>query len=261
MMRIALVQTRPVFGDVAGNIDRALDMMSDHEAELFVLPELFNTGYVFADEQELRQLAEPIDGYTTLRMLKCARSKQCYIVFGLAEVDGSLYNSCALVGPDGLVGRYRKVHLFARENTMFTPGNLGFPVFDMPFGKLGLMICFDWIYPEAARSLALSGAQLIAHPSNLVLPHCPDSMIIRCLENRIFAATTNRVGRENRHGVDLRFIGKSEVVSPEGQILVRMSEDETGVRVVEVDLTMALDKRITEWNDIFAGRRKDQYCL
>ena len=260
-MRIAVVQTQPVFGDVAGNINRALELMQNHRAELFVLPELFNTGYVFADGRELKQYCESVEGPTCAQVAKFAQKQGCHVVFGFAERDGSLYNSCALVGPRGLVGHYRKVHLFDRENTMFTPGNLGFPVFDLPFGKIGLMICFDWIYPEAARSLALAGAQLIAHPSNIVLPHCPDSMIIRCLENHIFAATTNRVGRESRHGVDLNFIGKSEVVSPEGKILVRMGEKETGVEVVEADLETALNKRITEHNDLFAGRRPDQYRL
>ena len=120
------------------------------------------------------------------------------------------------------------------------------------------MICFDWIYPESARSLALRGAQIIAHPSNLVLPHCPDAMITRCLENKVFAATADRVGTEDRGGNPLTFIGKSQVVSPAGSVLVRLG-DEEGVAVVEVDPHEADAKSINEHNDLLRQRRPDQY--
>ncbi len=122
------------------------------------------------------------------------------------------------------------------------------------------MVCFDWIYPESARTLALKGAQLIAHPSNLVLPHCPDAMVTRCLENRVFAATANRVGREDRGGVDLTYIGKSEVVSPRGEILRRLGEDREEVAVEEVDLSLAKSKRINSHNDLFPDRRPQYYA-
>jgi len=168
-------------------------------------------------------------------------------------------NSAALVGPGGIVGLYRKVHLYYRETLYFAPGNLGFPVYDLPFGRVGIMICFDWYYPESARSLALKNAQLIAHPSNLVLPHCPDAMITRCLENRVFAATVNRVGTEKRGGSDLTYIGTSEIVAPTGEILIRMGQAELGIRVVEVDLKTALKKKINRYNDLMAGRRPGEY--
>jgi predicted amidohydrolase len=124
-----------------------------------------------------------------------------------------------------------------------------------------MMICFDWIYPEAARTLALKGAQLIVHPSNLVLPHCPDAMITRCLENRIFAATVNRVGKENRGGIDLTFIGKSEVVSPRGEILTRLGGSEPGISIVDIDLTEADNKLATEYNHLLKERKPSQYQL
>jgi len=132
-------------------------------------------------------------------------------------------------------------------------------VFDLPFGRVGMMICFDWIYPESARSLAIRGAQLIIHPSNLVLPYCPDAMITRCLENRVFAATADRVGRETRGSVDLRFIGASEIVSPRGEILARLGTSESGIVTVSVDLGEAEQKKINKHNDLLAGRRPDQY--
>ena len=216
--RLAVVQTKPVFGDVAASVRVTLELMQTAPADLYVLPELFNTGYNFLDTKEVESVAEPADGPTSKALLEFARKNSCYVVYGFAERDIHLYNSAALVGPAGLVGIYRKVHLFDRENLFFVPGNLGFPVFELPFGRVGIMVCFDWIFPESARTLALKGAQLIAHPSNLVLPYCPDAMVTRCLENKVFSATADRVGREQRGMFDLRFIGSSEVVTPQGEI-------------------------------------------
>ena len=261
MTRIAIVQTHPVFGETVQNVSTAVEMMETQAADLYVLPELFNTGYNFLDRAEVGRLAEPADtgsGKTFTAVSEFCRRNSCYVVFGFAEKAGTLYNSSALVGPDGMVGLYRKVHLFDRENALFAPGELGFPVFDLPIGRVGMMICFDWYYPESARTLALKGAQLIAHPANLVLPYCPDAMVTRSLENRIFAATADRVGSEDRGGVSYSFIGMSEIVSPKGHILTRMGA-EPGVRVVEADLALADMKRINNHNDILKGRKPDQY--
>jgi predicted amidohydrolase len=258
-MRVAVVQTNPTFGEVKSNVQAALALMESVAADLYVLPELFNTGYNFIDVGEVKRLSEETSGPTFQSMEEFATDRSVYIVYGFAEKADRFYNSAALVGPKGLVGVYRKVHLFDRENIYFTPGNLGFPVFDLPFGKIGIMICFDWIYPESARTLALKGAQLVAHPSNLILPHCPEAMVTRCLENRIFAATADRIGRENRGGVDLQYIGKSEIISPSGKVLKRLGSDEPGIVVEEVDLGEANNKRINEFNDLLVQRRSDQY--
>jgi 5-aminopentanamidase len=259
-LRLAIVQTNPQFASVDSNVKAALAAMEKARADLYVLPELFNTGYNFAEMAEVEKLAEPAEGTTCKAMMEFSRRNSCYIVYGFAEKSNRLYNSSALVGPDGLIGVYRKVHLYYRENLFFEPGNLGFPVFDLPIGKVGMMICFDWFYPESARTLALRGAQLIAHPSNLVMPHCPDAMVTRCLENRVFAATSNRIGREYRGDTDLSFIGKSEIVSPRGEILKRLPESEEGIAVVDVNLSQASSKRLNEFNDLFGGRRPDQYA-
>jgi len=258
-MRIAIVQTNPVFGEMKSNVKDALTLMESVQADLYVLPELFNTGYNFVDEDEVNQLAETASGFTFQTVSTVAKKKHCYITYGFAEKSDRLYNSSALVGPQGLIGVYRKVHLYYRETLFFTPGNLGFPVFDLPFGRVGMMICFDWIYPESARTLALKGALLIAHPSNLVLPYCPDAMVTRCLENRVFAATANRVGRENRGDVDLTYIGKSEIVSPRGEILTRLGDRKTGVAVVEVDLSLARNKKINDYNNLLQDRKVEHY--
>jgi predicted amidohydrolase len=258
-MRVAIAQTNPKFGEVKSNVSDAITLMESVNADLFVLPELFNTGYNFLDAQEAESLAETVTGLTLQAISEFAGEKSSYVVYGFVEKADRLYNSAALVGPGGLIGIYRKVHLYYREKLFFAPGNLGFPVFDLPFGKIGMMICFDWIYPESARTLTLNGAQIIVHPSNLVLPHCPDSIIVRCLENRIFSVTANRVGRENRGSVDLKFIGKSEVVSPQGEILTRLGDNESGIAVADIDFSLAKNKRLNEFNDLFSDRRPDQY--
>ena len=225
-MRIGYFQFDPVFGEVVRNLDLVTARLEQVEADLIVLPELFATGYQFISQDEVARLAEPVpDGATTKRLVEIARRREVAIVAGLPERAGSQYfNSAVVVGPKGFIGCYRKTHLFFEETIFFTPGDSGFQVWDIGVAKVGVMICFDWFYPEAARTLALQGADIIAHPSNLVLPHCPDSMVTRCLENRIFSVTANRIGSEARGGKDrLTFIGMSEVVSPRGHIVASRS--------------------------------------
>jgi len=232
------------------------------ECDLLVLPELFNTGYQFLSADEAKALAEEIpNGLTTARLMELAADRRMHLVAGLAERDGDrVFNSAVLVGPSGLVGTYRKTHLFFEETLCFSPGDTGFPVFDIGQAQVGLMVCFDWYYPESARTLALKGADIIAHPSNLVLPHCPDSMVTRCLENRVFAVTCNRIGSEERGGKKkLTYIGNSEVVTPEGKILQRAKPDQEKLAVVEIDPLEARDKKLTPYNDLLAGRRPELY--
>ena len=116
------------------------------------------------------------------------------------RVGDDCYNTCVLSFGGEIKARYRKVHLFDREKELFTPGDLPFDVYDLRGVKVGMMICFDWVFPEAMRALALKGAQIVCHPSNLVLPYCPRAMITRCIENGVYAITTNRVGNEARGG-------------------------------------------------------------
>jgi len=260
-MELAIIQTNPAFSEVQRNVDEALRSMERLEADLYVLPELFNTGYNFISKDELLSLAEPAaEGWTFERMAEFSQQRSCHVVYGFAEKDdGKVYNASALVGRGRLIGVYRKIHLYFREKLFFDEGDLGFRVFDTPLGRIGIMICFDWYFPESARSLALQGAELIAHPANLVLPYCQDAMVTRCLENRVFAATANRVGEEDRGGVKLRFTGRSEVVTPEGELLVRLSASKPEEGVVTVDAQTAKNKRLNALNDLFSDRRVNSY--
>ena len=135
-------------------------------------------------------------------------------------------------------------------------------VFDIGSARVGVMICFDWRFPETARTLALSGADLIAHPSNLVLPHCPQAIITRCLENRVFVVTADRVGTEERiPDCPLHFIGQSQVVDPDGNILYRASKKEEEIQIVDLDIEKARNKSINSSDDLFTARRTDLYRL
>jgi len=227
-----------------------------------VLPEFFATGYQFASCDEVEELSEPVpSGYTTQALSEFSRERGLHIVAGLPERCGDkFYNSAVLTGPEGFIGVYRKTHLYFEENLCFSPGDTGFRVWDTAIGRIGVMICFDWFFPEAMRALALSGADVVAHPSNLVLPYCPDSMPVRCLENRVFSVTANRTGTENRkEGQSLRFIGKSEIVSPRGEILARAPEDKEALMVAEIDPKDARDKTLNPFNNMFADRRPEMY--
>ena len=192
---------------------------------------------------------------------RSAKAKGAFIVAGLAErVGKKAYNSAVLVGPKGLVGTYRKAHLFWDEKKIFARGDTPFKVYRAGKVRVGMMICFDWLFPEAARTLALLGADVICHPSNLVLPYCPAAMITRSLENRVFTITANRVGTEERvPGKKLKFIGSSQVTSPYGEVLVRAGSKKEEAASVEIDHLMARSKRITPLNDIFKDRRTDLF--
>lgn len=261
-MRVGYYQNNPEFGKIAENLDRIAARLDGTDADLIVLPELCASGYQFVSQDEVGRLAEPIpDGPTTKRLCEIAKRKQMVIVAGLPERAGaSHYNSAVIVGPQGLIGSYRKTHLFFEETLHFTPGDTGFHVWDIGAARIGVMICFDWYYPEAARTLALKGADIICHPSNLVLPNCPDSMPVRCLENRVFAVTCNRTGMEERGGKDrLTYIGNSEITTPRGVILHRASRDQEELCVREIDPAEARDKSLTRYNDLLRDRRESLY--
>jgi len=258
------VQFKPQFGEVKGNIARAFALIERKSADLWVLPELFSTGYLFASRSDLLELAEPVpEGRTTRALLEFARDRGTFLVAGLAERDGAkVYNSAVVAGPGGFIGRYRKLHLFGKEKVWFDPGDLPLEPFLLDRVKIGVMICFDHFFPEVARTLSLRGAQLICHPANLVLPGMGQlSMRVRAMENRVFTVTANRIGEEARGGEVLRFTGESQVVTPDGAVLSRASRDREEAKAVEVELERALDKRITRYNDLFADRRPDFYVL
>ena len=263
-MRVGFIQNNPVFGEVEYNLSKVESLLTQYTADLMILPELFSTGYYFLNQKEALKLSEPIpEGPTTQTLTRICDKNQISIIAGIAERDENRsYNSAVVIGPNGYLGKYRKIHLFGTEKNCFDQGDLPLQVFDIGSARVGVMICFDWRFPETARTLALSGADLIAHPSNLILPHCPQAIITRCLENRIFIVTANRVGTEERiPGNALNFIGQSQVVDPDGNILCRASENEEETKIIDIDIEKSRNKSINSSDDLFTDRRPDLYRL
>jgi predicted amidohydrolase len=254
-MRIGFLQLRPKFGATKKNVKKAVTLLSRVSDATIVLPELFNTGYLFRNDEELASLAERIPGgYTVTEMKKIAKRKRLNLVFGMAQkFKRKYYNSAIYVSSKGKVEVYQKIHLFEREKLFFTRGK-SLKVISTGEAKLGMMICFDWIFPEVSRSLTLKGAQVLCHPSNLVLPYAQDAMKTRCIENRIFAVTANRIGTERRGTVTLTFTGGSQVVGPTGEVIVSAGDRSESLKVVDINVEEAKNKNVTPANNILDDR-------
>ena len=259
-MKVGFVQFEPVFGEKERNIQRMLSLLdvgAGEEADLLVLPELCSTGYRFMSEEEVRSLSEEIpNGRTTETLIRFAEEAGLYIVAGICERSSDRYfNSAVLVGPEGFVAKYRKAHLFDEEKLWFTRGDTPFQVHSIAKAKVGMMICFDWFFPEVIRILALKGAQIVCHPSNLVLPYCQSALLGAAIQNKVFIITANRIGFER----GLRFTGMSQIVDPAMRVLAKGERDKEEVRVVEVDPQFSDSKKVTERNNLWADRRVDLY--
>ncbi len=262
MLRIGFIQSAPVIGDPDGNRERLLQQVRRVDAELLVAPELCQSGYVFQSREEAYELSEPIpSGPTSEFLIELARDRRATIVAGICERDGDLiYNSAATFAPTGHLDTYRKIHLFKEEKLWFEPGNTPFRVIDIGEARIGVLVCYDWRFPEATRSLALLGADIIAHPANLVFPFCQEVMRARCIENHIFAVTANRVGTEARpDGREETFTGFSQVVNPAGELMVRATTDRVEEAVVSIDPRLAREKSFSPYNHVLDDRRPEYY--
>lgn len=260
-MKIGYFQFAPVFGDREKNRKRLVRAVLETDTDLLVAPELATSGYFFSSASEARRLAEPVPGPTTEALTEAAARTGCTVVTGLPELSGDkVYNSSVVVGPEGLIGTYRKVHLFFEEKHNFSPGDEGFFTFELGDIKVGVLICFDHMFPEAARSLALQGVQIVCHPSNLVLPEYGQlTSRVRALENRMYWILANRWGTEHVEERSLTFTGTSQIVHPTGKILIRADADSDDLSAVEIDPDTAKDKAVTPFNDLFEDRRPQFY--
>ncbi|MFA5851139.1 MAG: nitrilase-related carbon-nitrogen hydrolase [Spirochaetales bacterium] len=262
-MKIALVQNKPVFGDKKGNVASLIAQMDSVKADLYILPELSYSGYQFVSTEEAAAIADPLDSESHNAFRKASRRLGAGVVFGFPEkvASGKLYNSSLAILPDGREYLYRKTHLFYKERLFFEPGDLGFTLFEFRGAKVGMAICFDWFFPESFRTLALKGADIIAHCSNLVMLSCQQADFAAAVQNRVFIATANRVGTEAREAEALTFTGESVLVSPKGEYLLRGPKTEEAVLLAEIDPALARSKRINAMNDVFAERRPEFYNL
>jgi predicted amidohydrolase len=263
MLKVGFFQFRPLFGRIEKNLNKVLAALESISADIIVLPELAFTGYYFRDRGEVKSLAEdPAKSSTVASLIALCKTRDFYLVTGFAEKKrDKLFNSALLVGPQGLLQTYRKLHLFNEEKIWFDPGDTPLSVQQVRGANIGIMICFDWIFPEVTRTLAIQGAEIICHPSNLVMSYCQSAMLTRCIENSVFAITANRFGMDKRPHGELRFTGKSQIVAPKGKLLHRAPSQRESLFIAEIDPSLARDKHITALNQLIEDRRPEFYKL
>ena len=270
MTTIAVCQLGLSVGELAANAaatEQAVAQAAAQDADLVVIPELSDTGYVFASAAEARELASPVAGHPALRRWQeLAGRHRTVIAGGFCELgnDGRLYNSAAVVDASGTLAVYRKAHLWDAEKLVFTPGGAPPRLVRLPFGTVAVMICYDLEFPEWVRLPALAGADLIAAPVNWPAAAVPvgerPAEVVKvqasAATNGVFIAVADRCRVER--GVS--WVGGSVIAAPSGYPLAGpLLADQPAVLTASCDLAAAADKRITEHNDLLADRRPGLY--
>ncbi|MEB3101971.1 carbon-nitrogen hydrolase family protein [Ferviditalea candida] len=247
LAKVAAIQMNCVLGDRDRNLEKAsrlVEQAVQNNANMIVLPELFNTGYRV--EEKDMELAEPIPGPTVEWMEKIASKYGVYMIAAIlekGESEGLIYDTAVLVGPEGLAGSYRKTHLWDQENVRFTKGDQ-FPVFATPYGRVGLQICYEVGFPEGSRILSLKGADIMVYPSAFGMPRLYAWDLAtrsRALENGAFLIAANRTGVEK---TETEFAGHSRIVDPLGRVLAEALEEDE-VIMAEIDLQLVAKQRRT----------------
>ncbi|MDX2035140.1 MAG: carbon-nitrogen hydrolase family protein [Isosphaeraceae bacterium] len=248
-LRVAAVQMLPIFADVPANLDAIVDRLEhavDLGARLVVFPECAATGYGFDSVAEAMPHAETIPGPGTEKIAQtCKRLGGVHAIYGLLERDGDrLFNACVLVGPDGVVGSYRKVHLpYLGVDRWATPGDRPFAVHEVEGVRVGMHICYDGGFPEPARVMSLLGADLLVLPTNWprhaesAAEHMPPC---RAMENVVYFLAVNRIGEER----GFTFIGRSSIAGPNGEFLAMADAVSAEVLLADVDPAIARRKRL-----------------
>ena len=267
-MLIAGIQTDVVFKDINANLSVLESHLRSEVAQgthLTVFPECFTTGYCFDSLEEAMAFAESVPGPTTDRIASICKELNTFVVCGMLEKSGSqLFNTAVLIGPDGLIGSYRKVHLpYLGVDRFTTPGDRPFEVFEAAGVRIGMLICYDGGFPEAARVLAIRGADIIFLPTNWPpggAYMAEFSINCRAMENGVYFAAVNRIGFEN----GFSFNGKSRICSPVGATMATIDEDTPGIIRAEIDPIAARTKRIVRvlgkhMIDRMADRRPEMY--
>jgi predicted amidohydrolase len=270
----AAIQTEPALGDVVGNLAdqrAAITTAAAGGARLVVLPECSTTGYCFESVDEAAAIAEDVgcgDGPAMTTWQALAADHGLHIAAGIVEREATrLYNAAVLVGPDGLVGRYRKTHLWGIERGIYTPGDLGFGVFDTPIGRIGMQICYDGWFPEVARLEALQGADIVCVPANWVPvptqdPSVPAMADMLCMTsahtNLVYVVAASRVGVERGQ----RFIGSSIIVDHSGAPLAGpASTTDAEILTATIDpIGSRAERHGNPFNQPLRDRRADLYA-
>jgi predicted amidohydrolase len=257
--KLAAIQFAPALGNPDETINKLRPLLKQAAgSDLVVMPELANSGYNFSGFEEAFRFSENPGKSRFVDFLISQCMKFGYsIVTGFNErSDDQIFNSALLLDKAGIKGKYRKIQLFMNEKDYFLPGDQQPEIYEVNGARIGMLICFDWVFPELWGNLARKGADIICHPSNLVLPGKAQKAIpVWAMTNRIFIATANRVGTED----NLTFTGNSIIVGPTGEVLVSASQKQPQVISADCDISLARDKMMTPKNHIFDDRRPEFY--
>ncbi len=245
---IAVAQIDIRIEDREHNLARMTEILREtaqRGAMLTVFPEAALAGYCFDSIEQARAQAETIPGPSTEQFAQVCRELNVFAIYGMIEVDGErAFNACALVGPGGVIGSYRKVHLpFLGMDRFMTPGDRPFAVHEAGGVRIGMHICYDGGFPEPARVMALLGADLLVLPTNWPPgSECMAASAVntRAMENNVYFASCNRVGEER----GFRFIGQSKICDPRGRVLAEAPHDREEILYAEIDVDFARQKKI-----------------
>jgi len=267
-VKIAAIQMEPRIMRNSENLDNILLITrtaAHGGADLIVFPECALTGYVFSSREEAMPYMENIPGPSTDKLASCCRELGVHTIVGLLEIDGDkCFNAAALIGPEGLVGKYRKNHLpFLGIDRFLDPGDRSFTVYKTPIGNIGIHICYDCNFPESARIMMLLGADILALPTNW--PEGREKVakyvvVARAYENKVHLVAANRVGSER----GTKFIGLSKIINAWGDTLAEADSDDEQIIYGEVNLAEAREKHVVyragEFEmDLIHDRRPELY--
>jgi len=270
-LKVACCQIEPKIGYKEENVEKTLRFIDEavrKGAGMVVLPELANTGYVFRTRKEARALAEYVPDGPTIRAWEAvAKEHGIFVAAGITEKEeDKLYNTGAFFGPDGYIGKYRKLHLWYKEKLFFEPGDIGLPIFNTDFGRAAMMICYDMWFPEVPRIYAIQGADVLLNMTNWVAsaesrPEEEKVTVAVCMANSnmnaVFIASADRIGVERGQP----FLGCSCITDPSGVALAGpASRDKEEIVVAECNLSEARKRKSrTRLNFTMLDRRTDLY--
>jgi predicted amidohydrolase len=262
-LSVSIVQFSPILFEKTKNQEKIISIIEKDDSDIIVFPELSTSGYFFMNRTEAASMAEAKDSEFNRKIQDLSKQFGKIIVYGFAEYDvEKIYNTAAIVFPDEkLTFYYRKTHLFYRERFCFDEGNSGFLVIEDKERdiRIGAMICYDWRFPEAARTLGLKGADLIVCPSNLVTDVWQKAMPARALENKVYLAVANRCGSECRDGEELLFKGESALYSYNGDLVIKAAQLGEAIIKGEIVPERTRIKAFNDFNDIDKDRRPEYY--
>lgn len=260
-VKVAAVQTYSVLADPRHNLETVssdIRKAAGEGAKLIVFPECMNAGYVWHDHAHALSSADPIPGMFTREIAKLTKELGVYVAIGLSErSDERVYNAAALIGPEGLIGKYEKNFLFDFDPFYFSFGETGYPVFQTPIGRIGMFICADARIPEGARMLALHGAEILLHITNSTT-HEQHKLheVARAHENEVWVVCADKAGREE----GLTYPGHSQVIGPDGRLLVQGSERDHEIVYAEIDADEVAAVRQRR-DSLMRGRRPETYTM